>query len=288
MTRGALLGVALFAAAGCASTGWDTPIDCEYCERWNEAQAPFQIFANTYYVGTAGLSSILVDAGDRLILFDGGLPQSAPQIAGNLAELGFDIADVDVIFVSHVHYDHVGGIAALQRLSGARVITGEAGREPLANGVLDPGDPQYDPDRAATRFPAVRSVETAADGTTVRIGRMDITAVATPGHTANSTSWAWRDCASDGRCADVVYADSLSAVSRDGYRFADGAGDLLRASIRRIATLDCDILLSPHPFNFDMSDKLAAGGADAFIDGGDCARYASIALERLERRLDAE
>lgn len=288
MTRTSVVGTVLLgvAVAGCASNTWDIPIECEYCKSWNEAQAPFAIYANTYYVGTAGLSSILVDAGDGLALFDGGLPQSAPQIVDNLRTLGFDVADVNVIFVSHVHYDHVGGIAALQRLSGARVIVGAAGRTPLASGVLDESDPQYDTDRAETRFPAVKNVEAAADGATIRIANIEITAVATPGHTANSTSWTWRDCDSDGRCADIVYADSLSAVSRDGFRFTDGAVDALRASGGKIAQLDCDILLSPHPFNFDMHDKLATGEPDAFIDGGDCERYAANALERLERRLE--
>ena len=57
-----------------------------------------------------------------LILIDGGLSQSAPIIDANIRELGFDPQSIAAILVSHTHYDHVGGVAALQRLSGAPVL----------------------------------------------------------------------------------------------------------------------------------------------------------------------
>src|SRR5687768_8882947 len=47
-------------------------------DNWNVPQAPVRIFANTYYVGTAGLSAILITSDGGHILIDGALPQSAP------------------------------------------------------------------------------------------------------------------------------------------------------------------------------------------------------------------
>ena len=49
---------------------------------------------NTWYVGTDGLSSFLLESDDGLVLVDGGLPQSAALIDANVRELGFDPADI--------------------------------------------------------------------------------------------------------------------------------------------------------------------------------------------------
>ena len=81
---------------------------------------PVRIHANTYLVGTCGISSILIvgDQGDMLI--DGGTEQDADLIAANIRALGYRMQDIRFILTSHEHYDHVGGIAKLQRMSGAR------------------------------------------------------------------------------------------------------------------------------------------------------------------------
>lgn len=271
--------------------GFDAPIDCEFCERWNRTHPPFRVVGNTFYVGTAGLSAILVDTGDGLVLLDGGLPQSAALIDANIRRLGFEAADVDAILISHAHFDHVGGVAALQRLSGARVFTSAAGARPLQAGVLDDDDPQFSPTAEETRYPAVKRVAIIEDGSAVTVGGRDFTAVYTPGHTAGSITWTWRECEGE-NCLSVVYADSMSLVSVDGFRFSEGApstADVLRDSIARIAALDCDVLLSPHPFYFNMQEKLAAESDDnAFVDPEGCRRYAQMSLQRLDDRIAAE
>lgn len=274
----------LFAALGNADEHLDPPIDCRSCAAWNEPQAPFRIFGNTWYVGTAGLSVILIDTGDGLVLLDGALPQSVPLIVDNMEKLGFSPGDVRLIALSHAHYDHAGGIAALQRLSGARVVTSRHAANTLARGDLLEDDPQYGGD--TTAFPAVSGAEIVEDGAGIEIGQTRLTAVYTPGHTPGGVSWTWRTCVPDD-CRQFVYADSLGAVAGDSYRFSDGAADQLRSSAAAIAGLDCDILLSPHPFLFRMHEKLGQGG-DTFIDGGECQAYAESALEALERRLARE
>ena len=259
----------------------DPPIKCRSCATWNEPRAPFRIFGNTYYVGTAGLAVILIDTGGGLILLDGALPQSVPLIASNIETLGFSIDDVRLVALSHAHYDHAGGIGALQRLSGARVVTSRHAANTLARGDLLEDDPQYGGD--ATAFPAVADAEIVEDGAGVTIGDVTLIAVYTPGHTPGGVSWTWRSCES-GECRQLVYADSLGPVAGDAYRFGDGAADRIRSSAAAIAELDCDIILAPHPFLFRMEEKLAQGGS-AFIDGGECAAYAISAVDSLERRL---
>ena len=104
----------------------DPPMARDDCEEWNRQRDPFKLFGNTYYVGTAGLSSLLIATSDGLILLDGAMPQSAPLIDASIRKLGFRTEDVRLILNSHAHTDHAGGIAALQRVSGARVGLGLA------------------------------------------------------------------------------------------------------------------------------------------------------------------
>jgi metallo-beta-lactamase class B len=262
----------------------DPSVDCTSCEAWNEPLEPFHVHGNTWYVGTAGLSAILIDSGDGLILVDAALPQSAPQIAANIRRLGFDPLDIRYVAVSHAHYDHVGGVAAFQRLTGAEVLAGREAVNALNSGRSSPEDPQHGPHLAT--FPAVRDARVLEDGEAVELGNVRLQAIATPGHTPGGTSWTWQSCEA-GECLDVVYADSLSPVSAPGYRFTAGLGESLRASALKVGKLDCDIFLSTHDFSFRLHDKLAAG-RDAFIDPAGCAAYAESALERLERRLRDE
>jgi metallo-beta-lactamase class B len=284
-----LLGTLFVSACGPRVLEPDEAINCDNCEGWNEPQDPFRIHGNTWYVGTQGLSSLLIETDDGLILIDGGLPQSAALIDASIQELGFDTLNVKAILVSHAHFDHAGGLAALQRLTGATVFTSQAGREALVAGHLGKDDPQYVADLEQGKFPSVRDVVAVGDSEVVTVGSVDVKAVYTPGHAPGGTTWTWQSCALN-VCYDVVYADSMSAVSAEGFRFTDsGVADKLVASAGVIADLDCDILLSPHPFFFGMHDKLERRDeGNPFVNSLACTFYAESALDWLERRLEAE
>lgn len=267
----------------------DAAFECSNCERWNMPQDPFRVYGNTWYVGTVGLSSILIETTDGLILLDGGLPQSAALIDASIRQLGFDPAQISAILLSHAHFDHAGGIAALQRLSGATVYTSDAGRLVLESGELQADDPQYMKRVTDSGVPAVSNVVAIGDREKVTIGGLDVMAVSTPGHTPGGMSWSWESCALD-TCYDVVYADSMTAVSADGYRFSEGpAANQFKESADVLSNLDCDILLSPHPFFFGMQDKLEKiDDGNPFINNVACMIYAESALDWLQQRLTSE
>jgi len=295
----AFLTILASAISACADEGdfkADPPALCSSCADWNRPQVPFRIFGNTYYVGTANLSSILITTEDGLILLDGALPQSAPLIAANIEKLGFKVRDVRFILNSHAHFDHAGGIAALQRASGARVVASPAGALALRGGGPTPDDPQYDMPAEEKLFPALPNVEPLQDGQAVTLGGVAVTAHLTPGHTPGSTSWTWQSC-EGGQCLNVVYADSLSAVSAPGFRFSGDAAHPSRVaaferSIATVAALPCDILLAPHPRFAGMAEKLKRRednpGENPFVDATACKAYAQAAKAGLERRLRAE
>ena len=281
--------LSLLAACGPRQLEPDAAFDCERCADWNEPIEPFRIHGNTWYVGTNGLSSILVETGDGLVLIDGALPQSAARIEAGVRELGFDPLQIRYILLSHAHYDHAGGINALQRYTRAKVVVSEDSAIVLRTGMLQEDDPQFAYGPENTTFPAARVDGVLSDGETLTVGEVAFTAVYTPGHTAGGTTWTWESCAL-GECQDVVYAASLTAVSAPGFSYgASGNAARLTESAARIAALDCDILLSPHPFFFGMHDKLERrDDGNPFINSLACTFYAEQSLGWLEQRLEAE
>jgi len=259
---------------------------CASCAEWNVPQRPFRLYGNTYYVGTHGLSAVLVTSPRGHVLIDGGLPESAPLIEANIRALGFRMRDVKVILNSHTHFDHAGGIAALARASGAAVAASGPSAEVLARGASGPDDPQYG---ILPPFPAVPVARVLADGDTVRVGPLALVAHLTPGHTRGSTTWSWRSCESR-HCLEMVYADSQTPVSADGFRYtASAAWPTAVADFERgigvIEGLRCDLLVTPHPDASGLWERVAAG---RLPDPQGCRRYAARARTQLARRVADE
>jgi metallo-beta-lactamase class B len=255
---------------------------------WDAPQQPFPLYGGSYYVGPQGVSSVLITSGAGHILIDGGTPASPQQIAAHVRDLGFKVEDIKFILSSHEHFDHAGGIAELQRLSGATVVTSPRALAVLASGKADAGDPQYGdlPDMAP-----VANLKTVADGEQVRLGPLAVTAHYTPGHTQGGMSWTWR--ATEGRrTLSLVYADSLSAFGSGGFRYSGSASypqarrDLER-SIARVAALRCDLLVTAHPDASGLFERQARGQA-ALVDARACKRYAQAGRVRLAQTLEKE
>lgn len=265
-------------------------------DNWSQPQAPVRLYGNSYYVGSAGLSSVLVDSGDGLILLDGTLPKNASMIEANVRALGFAPTDIKYILNSHAHFDHAGGIAALAKGSGATVVASPSGAQALRAGHAVADDPQAaDKDGG---FPAVTTpIREVADGEILRLGNVAITAHSTPGHTPGSTTWTWRSCEKQ-RCLDLVYGDSINAMSSPGFHFlADKThGDLvprIRQSIATLAALPCDILVPVHPDSIGLDRKLAriASGeatAGSLVDTHACRDYAAQFTRVLDQRIAKE
>ena len=282
---------ALFSLALPAMAQSDTaPINCTNCTAWNAPQKPFKVYGNSWYVGTHGLTSVLVTGPQGHILVDGALPQSAELIAANIKALGFKLQDVKFIVNSHAHWDHAGGIAALARMTGATVVASAAGAWAMEHGTSPKDDPQYDA-KHPDRIPKVAKVRVLADGDAVKLGPLALTARFTPGHTPGGITWTWQSC-EGGACKDLVFAESLNSISSDGFFYSGGAGQpdvsaRFRASIAKVDALKCDIILSGHPDATDTFEKLAAStpAHNAFVTTGDCHAYAESAVERFDKRL---
>jgi metallo-beta-lactamase class B len=295
----------------------DPPHLCDDCPVWNKPRDPFQVYGNTYYVGTDGLSALLVTGDAGHVLLDAGLSQSAPLIAANIRALGFKTEDVKLIVVSHGHFDHSGGVASMQRHTGATVAASESTAAALRRGENTPDDPQFGFGKKFNGFPPVSTVQVIRDREVLKVGKLAITTHLIPGHSPGSTAYTWQSCSPSrpeaataesrrssrnvqraeadegGKCLNMVYADSLTSPSAPGFKYGQRLVEF-RDSIEKVAALPCDIVLSPHPSFTQVDQKLKkraelnGKGPDPFIDPNGCRAYAADGLKRLEARIAAE
>lgn len=274
----ALIAAALVAAtpAMAQDTDW-TEVRAE----WNRPVAPFRILGNIHYVGTAGISAYLITSPKGHILIDGGMQESAAQIAANIEKLGFRLRDVKILLINHAHWDHSGGLAELKRLTGARLLASAADRPGLEAGKLDYRDD-------VLSAPPVQVDEVIGDGTQINLGGNMLTTHLTPGHTKGCTSWTMQ-VPSGGDSLTVLFACSLTVADQPlvpGHGY-DAAVSDFRATFARLKAMQADVFLGFHPAQFDFEAKrakLEAGDAEAFVDPGELRRRVDAA----EAAFDAE
>jgi metallo-beta-lactamase class B len=266
---------------------------CPSCAEWNARQRPFKIHGNTYYVGTHGLSAVLITSPAGHVLIDGGLEESAPLIMANIVALGFKVEDVKLILNSHAHYDHAGGIGPLQKASGARVLASASSAVVMTRGTSGPDDPQYG---LLLPYPPVSNVRVIADSETVKVGPLALTALFTPGHTRGGTSWTWWSCDEANHCIRAVYADSQTPISADGFLFTNNTAypAALKDFEKGLARLDaamCELLITPHPSASALWQRVEVrdnGDSSRLFDKEACHRYAATGRAAVAKRVATE
>jgi metallo-beta-lactamase class B len=263
--------------------------------KWREAgnqggqkyAEPFRIAGNLYYVGANDVAAFLITGPQGHVLIDGGYPGTPPMIMASIAQLGFDIKDVKVLLNSEPHSDHAGGLAELQKASGAQLWASEASANSIAAGGDDPDI--LLPLRVLfwTRilgYPAARVDHRFEDGDTVRVGPLALTAHITAGHTRGCTSWSFPVRDGD-RVLNVVSACSLIVLG--AVRYPEQGADLER-SFRVLRSLPADIWVSSHARLWGRYRKFVArdtarNPADPFIDPVGYRAYVDSAEARFRR-----
>jgi glyoxylase-like metal-dependent hydrolase (beta-lactamase superfamily II) len=81
---------------------------------------PQQVVEGLWMVPLGPVNAFLLDQGE-LTLIDTGMPKDEGKIVAAIEAIGRKATDLKHIIVTHCHPDHAGSVAALKRLSGARV-----------------------------------------------------------------------------------------------------------------------------------------------------------------------
>ncbi len=259
---------------------------CGATEDFSAPAPPARLFGNTYYVGTCTVSVLLVTSPQGHVLVDTATEQAVPSILANIKALGFRPEDIRWIVTSHEHFDHVGGLAALVKATGAKVALSAPAAAVIATGKVDPADSQYGVLKDHDFAPA-KADRIVASGSVVRVGPLRLTMSATPGHTTGSSSWSWQSCAGK-QCRTVSYVDSISALAAPAYRFSDHPEVVarFRRTFAAIAARQCGILVTPHPSVSNLFDRML--GKAPFAGKNDCREYAAMGRKGLDAQLAKE
>ncbi|HKW61664.1 MAG TPA: subclass B3 metallo-beta-lactamase [Candidatus Acidoferrum sp.] len=232
---------------------------------WTEAFPAFKIVGNVYYVGSRGLASYLITTPRGHILINSNLESSVPQIRDSVEKLGFNFSDVKILLISHAHWDHDAGSAAIKKLTGAQYMVMESDVPVVESGGK--ADFQY-PDGL---YPPVKVDRVLHDGDEVKLGGVVLTARLTPGHTKGCTTWTLT--ANEARKSyNVVIVGSPNV--NPGYKLVNNARYPEIAldyekMFRVLKQLPCDIFLGAHGGYFNMEAKFAqlkSDGPNPFVD----------------------
>ncbi len=248
---------------------------------WTTPIAPFRIAENLYYVGSRDLAAYLVvtPAGD--ILINSNLETSVPQIRRSIEQLGFHLTDVEILLISHAHFDHAAGSAAIKRATGAKYMVMDADVPVVESGGRT--DFAYG---SRFQYPPAKVDRVLHDGDEVRLGSVVLVAHKTPGHTRGCTTWTMQVTDPDndrgagrGRPLQVVIVGSWYV--NPGFRLVDtpkqtasypGIAQDYAHTFDVLRSLPCDVFLGAHGGYFGMQEKLAqqaakgGGGASVWVD----------------------
>jgi metallo-beta-lactamase class B len=218
-----------------------------------EPVKPFRIIGNIYYVGLSNNTSFLITTPQGHILLDPTFESAIPQIRKNIEQLGFKVRDIKILLNAHAHADHVEGLAAMKKLTGAKVLVMDGDAPVLADGGVS--DFRSDGRRLWT---PVRADQILHDGEQVRLGKVTMVAHRTAGHTKGCTTWT-TVAEEDGRKYNIVFVCSLGLnrgvplISNEKY---PAIAEEYYKSFQLLKSLPCDVFLASHAAFFGLSEKL--------------------------------
>ena len=233
---------------------------------WEKPYAPFRIVGNVYYVGTYELASYLITTPKGHILINTGLASSAEMIKRNIEALGFKISDVKILLTNQAHFDHMGGMADVQKMSGAKLMA-DAGDVAV---IEDGGNSDYLFGGKGALFQPLKVSRVLHDGDVISLGDMRLILLHHPGHTKGSCSYLFtvQDAKRKYRVLIANMPTALDGV-KPGMAGYPNVGRDFEYTYGAMPKLKFDIWLAAHASQFDLHKKHKAGdkyNPAAFMD----------------------
>ena len=248
---------------------------------WTRPFTPFRIIGSIYWVGSYDLSTYLIATPQGHILINTGVGDTANQIKRSVEQLGFNFADTKILTATHGHWDHVAGMAALKRMTGARLIVAEQEKALLESGGKSDFRFGDDPE---SRFEPVKVDGTFKDSDTISLGGTVLTAHHHPGHTKGATSFTL-NVRESGKTYRVVIANMGSinpGVTVSGMPKYPGIAEDYARTFKAQKDMQIDVWLASHASQFNLHEKYKPGDTfnpDRFVD----PQGFKAAVERLEK-----
>lgn len=164
---------------------------------------------DTRQLGRAGIiAATAVETSDGFVLFDTGPESTFENITTELATIGAQPRDVRHVFVSHIHFDHAGAAWRFAALGATIYVHPRGARHLVDPAKLVESATRIFGDQMQTLWGRVepvaeRAVQIVDDLELVRVGDLEVRAIATPGHASHHHVYHWGDNLFGGDVAGV-------------------------------------------------------------------------------------
>ena len=234
---------------------------------WSQPFQPFRIAGNLYYVGSYDIACYLITTPQGNILINTGLDTTVPMIRSHVEELGFRFADIKILLSSQAHFDHVGGMARVKKMTGAQVMIDEKDSMVMEDG----GNSDFLFGGKGTLFTPVKVDRSLHDGDIIALGGMKITFLHHPGHTKGSSSYLV-DVRDEQRTYKVLIANMptiLEETNLAGMATYPEVAKDYAFTLNSLKHLHFDIWLCAHASQCYLHEKYKEGSGyhpEAFMD----------------------
>jgi metallo-beta-lactamase class B len=218
---------------------------------WVKPYKPFRIVGNLYYVGTSDLACYLITTQQGHILINQGVEKAVPQLQRNVEKLGFRFSDIRILLNSQAHFDHVGGTAQIQKLTGARIMADAADVPVMEDGGVS--DYALGGHELFTPLKVDRLLH---DKDTISLGGMQIVMLHHPGHTKGSCSYVF-DVKDGAHIYKVLIANMPTIIPQTNLAGMPGYPDVAKDYAYTLNSLkhqQFDIWLAAHTNQFYPQD----------------------------------
>ena len=140
-------------------------------------------------------------------------------------------AKLEYILLTHGHFDHIGGVAAISRDYGAKVVISAQDASMLSSGKA-----------SLSAFFGIKQDKitpylTVSEGSSLMLGETQIKVLATPGHTKGGVCYLLKDC--------IFTGETLFFCSCGRTDFPGGSSKEIMQSLKRLATLEDSLKVYP-------------------------------------------
>lgn len=224
---------------------------------WSAPYQPFRIAGNLYYVGTYDLAAYLITTPQGNILINTGLAASASMIRKNIETLGFKLSDTKILLTTQAHFDHMGAMATIKKMTGAKMMI-DAGDSAV---VSDGGSSDYAMGNNTMLFKPVKIDRILHDKDVIKLGDMELTMLHHPGHTQGSCSFLF-DVKDEKRSYKVLIANMPTIVTEKEFNDIPAYPEIAKDyayTLTSMKQLSFDLWVASHASQFDLHTKRRPG-----------------------------
>ncbi|RAW01115.1 subclass B3 metallo-beta-lactamase [Pseudochryseolinea flava] len=224
---------------------------------WTKPYEPFRIAGDVYYVGTYDLACYLITTSEGNVLINTGMPSSVAMIRKSIETLGFKFSDLKILLTTQAHYDHMGAMAEIRKLTNAKMMVHQGDSSVTADG----GNSDFLFGGKGAMYPPVPVDRVLKDKETITLGGTKILVLHHPGHTKGATSYLVETKDSK-RSWKVLIANMPSILEQTrifGMPTYPNVGKDYAYTLKSLKSLQFDLWVASHASQFNLHEKRKEG-----------------------------